>query len=931
MSSLLTGLQAWWEFEEDAGEGHVIMDQSGNGRHMPTEGSFSNNVKNWGERSAERAAGKIGFGIKPTTFTYLPMTSQWDFSSDTEITIAGWIKPGISTFEAGYGAYIAYREQGATAYYKLGINGGGPSLEFVYATSVDTISISLIEPLEPDRWYFCVAWLDPEGTGKVHLLIDDETTDSENGPAGWQKVSTDKPLVIGANDFAPPTGTTIFDGIAIWNRVLTAEERTWLYNKGAGRSYSEINPTTTDPEVLLACNSESCCPPTEFGNAAECAPHEASVAVGTPKACVEQADVFFDPPDGTTVVFPIWVRLYSDNAAATIRYTTDGTDPLDSSTIYTAPIAVTEASTIIKARAYVENCPDGDVFSATWTPTEVPMIFCFKGEQGDNAGQWGVFTGNGTTDLRFWWEIEDAVNELEIQRLEIYQLDSNLLWTTGQAWSTAEYITPPFNTWTGGLFHVFPLVLFDQVPVQLNSEYVDDLTDTLGNFPEGDSQYDLYGDPVVAAADYFVLRLIFSDGSEIRLYTDTTICEDPPPCPPLNPPVLTELCKRIDVDATVPGASKAYEVYAAPCTDPDNFTLITSGTTTGAIPTFSYTSLQANCEYCFYWRVNWTGDATYNHCGWVSSAKVCATTSCEPSASLTAVPAVVCVDDAFVLNYVTACAADGASISLISGTPGDLDVAFPFAVDSGTSGSLEVTPSAVGSWTLRLTAPTPLAGCSNDTSDVVLTAINTPEYESDCSVHSSVVQITSYRQNSAVNPLQAIDHDIIRALYAPGASFLWHAPCGCCQTELGYDAPVWNFQFINLDPETLCHWGMFGGSFVVPISEGGNNAGVALAKNHPENPSFYYHYHTLAQGTAIRVNFTDLWVMELRAKRFLQTSIFEPECWDTASLLLWRGFKDCSGGPLGEYVSDWYFTPLPGGEVTETRVENSHIYSLKVE
>ena len=30
------------------------------------------------------------------------------------------------------------------------------------------------------------------------------------------------------------------DQVGVWKRVLTADERTWLYNSGNGRSYTEI-------------------------------------------------------------------------------------------------------------------------------------------------------------------------------------------------------------------------------------------------------------------------------------------------------------------------------------------------------------------------------------------------------------------------------------------------------------------------------------------------------------------------------------------------------------------------------------------------------------------------------------------------------------------------------------------------------------------
>jgi hypothetical protein len=56
----------------------------------------------------------------------------------------------------------------------------------------------------------------------------------------------------------------------------------------------------------------------------------------------------------------------SATSGATIRYTTDGTDPTEASTAYSAPFAVTESRTI-KAKAYKESFVPSSVSAATFT------------------------------------------------------------------------------------------------------------------------------------------------------------------------------------------------------------------------------------------------------------------------------------------------------------------------------------------------------------------------------------------------------------------------------------------------------------------------------------------------------------------------------------------------------------------------------------
>ena len=73
----------------------------------------------------------------------------------------------------------------------------------------------------------------------------------------------------------------------------------------------------------------------------------------------------FSPAAGA-VLAGTTVTISTTTAGATIRYTTDGTDPGPSSTQYTAPIAITAAITI-KAMATATGFADSAVGSATYT------------------------------------------------------------------------------------------------------------------------------------------------------------------------------------------------------------------------------------------------------------------------------------------------------------------------------------------------------------------------------------------------------------------------------------------------------------------------------------------------------------------------------------------------------------------------------------
>src|SRR5688500_9468451 len=100
------------------------------------------------------------------------------------------------------------------------------------------------------------------------------------------------------------------------------------------------------------CREIECCPddPYDYQSAAA----EDSEA-GTGSQCPEII-VAADPVSGSYIFFPSFVALTTENEDAVIRYTIDGTDPTSASTLYSAPFEITQAGTMIKARAFLTGC-----------------------------------------------------------------------------------------------------------------------------------------------------------------------------------------------------------------------------------------------------------------------------------------------------------------------------------------------------------------------------------------------------------------------------------------------------------------------------------------------------------------------------------------------------------------------------------------------
>ena len=74
----------------------------------------------------------------------------------------------------------------------------------------------------------------------------------------------------------------------------------------------------------------------------------------------------FAPVSGTTFVSAQAVTITCATPGAAIRYTLDGSEPTAGSTVYTAPLQLTQTATV-KARAFVAGMADSAVASATYT------------------------------------------------------------------------------------------------------------------------------------------------------------------------------------------------------------------------------------------------------------------------------------------------------------------------------------------------------------------------------------------------------------------------------------------------------------------------------------------------------------------------------------------------------------------------------------
>jgi hypothetical protein len=88
--------------------------------------------------------------------------------------------------------------------------------------------------LRDGNWHHVVAWYSTTGTDRVYFSVDDGTalSDTLSGPP--TKSTAD--FNVGVEDVNAPWDGQI-DEVAIWSRVLTADERTELFRLGRGKFY----------------------------------------------------------------------------------------------------------------------------------------------------------------------------------------------------------------------------------------------------------------------------------------------------------------------------------------------------------------------------------------------------------------------------------------------------------------------------------------------------------------------------------------------------------------------------------------------------------------------------------------------------------------------------------------------------------------------
>lgn len=192
------------------------------------------------------AAGKVGdaaeFAIANSEFLNIADNAALSMGSDTPFTIAAWVR--ATSFAANFST-IVMKDVNATVssaeYWLFHSAGGGiDTFRFTVSNSGGFGSVDASGTLgtaATATWYYVVAWHD-EVADTLNIQINNGSVASASYSGGTRDTAHN--FGIGGYPYAgfgAYNWNGLIDEVGFWKRVLTSDERTSLYNGGAGFAY----------------------------------------------------------------------------------------------------------------------------------------------------------------------------------------------------------------------------------------------------------------------------------------------------------------------------------------------------------------------------------------------------------------------------------------------------------------------------------------------------------------------------------------------------------------------------------------------------------------------------------------------------------------------------------------------------------------------
>lgn len=219
----ITNLVAWWSMDETSG---TRYDSHG------TNHLTDNNTVGYAS-----AVKSNGADFEKDNTEYLSIADNDSLSmGSSDITFFGWVNVESPTVNSII--FIKPQE------YRLFLY-SDKALRFSTWDNAGNLSLVDKYSIIPGTPAFVVAWTD-KANGTMNLQINNGSVTS--AAVTNRNFDHSNPFSLSDSSMSYP-----FDGVmdefGFYKRVLSADEREWLYNAGAGRSYSELEVPTATPTV----------------------------------------------------------------------------------------------------------------------------------------------------------------------------------------------------------------------------------------------------------------------------------------------------------------------------------------------------------------------------------------------------------------------------------------------------------------------------------------------------------------------------------------------------------------------------------------------------------------------------------------------------------------------------------------------------------
>jgi hypothetical protein len=193
-----------------------------------------------------QVGGGTAFASASSQRIYTASTSTLTCGGDQEFTFSGWVKfNALTAYQAILGKGPIWGTGNNNEYTLFLASGGGLTFgvrAYGDATANTTVDGGFGAPnasISAGVWVFFSAWHDPVAD-TLNLQVNGGTVLSQAWSGGIASGGTQQ-FAIGAHGGLGSFLNGTLDEVAFHKRVLTSNERTWLYNAGAGRTYSEAD------------------------------------------------------------------------------------------------------------------------------------------------------------------------------------------------------------------------------------------------------------------------------------------------------------------------------------------------------------------------------------------------------------------------------------------------------------------------------------------------------------------------------------------------------------------------------------------------------------------------------------------------------------------------------------------------------------------